>query len=694
MTLWYKDLTDDILYSNLTTDFIKIGKGRNIKRYYLNCIGFDIETTTVIKDNYKRAYMYIWTCTINKLTIRGNTWSDWINLLNRITEALEDQDNLNIKYRQLILIANLSFEFQFMRKYLNVTDSFFLEEREPLYIIHNNFIEFRDALLITGGNLAYLARSFTTTQKLVGDLDYTIKRNASDAYRMDPTELQYCDNDTIILSEYAEYYYNHFGRSMDFLPLTKTGILRHITKQLCKAYCKAKGQRIDNIMLALFPPEKLYSAMMNYLFRGGYVHGAVNTAGEILRDMMSLDRRSSYPAALNFDYYPITKMVKTDVELFEESLITKCCMIYCEFTKINKRLVHTIESRSKIIDADNAYYDNGRLICADRLRVFITELDYDIYTKFYSWDSMKVLKLWTAERGKLPKYMLEPINHNYIIKSKLKMEGRSDTTEYVVAKENVNSGYGNAVTRMRTNQVTYDSNTDSYIIDHQFDYITEVKKQVLLPQWGIWCTAHARHDLLDLFYQIDTHARELGRDNDVHYGDTDSIKLTNYQDHKYIIDAYNERMQRNVAAMCERFGYDPVYFDGLGSFETEYYIKKFKHQGAKRYITQYLDSKHKEYKLKITIAGLPKDSLLKYSNAVLRSPFDLFEDQMNIPAEYTRKLCAIYNDDPHEDIVNGELMHEESSVALAPVDFTLNIDDDYLEAIAHEIDKRMKRGYL
>lgn len=77
-----------------------------------------------------------------------------------------------------------------------------------------------------------------------------------------------------------------------------------------------------------------------------------------------------------------------------------------------------------------------------------------------------------------------------------------------------------------------------------------------------------------------------------------------------------------------------------------------------------------------------------------RSPFDLFEDQMQIPSEYTRKLCAIYNDEPHDDIINGELMHEESSVALAPVDFTLNIDDDYIEAIFNETQKRIKRGYL
>ena len=181
--------------------------------------------------------------------------------------------------------------------------------------------------------------------------------------------------------------------------------------------------------------------------------------------------------------------------------------------------------------------------------------------------------------------------------------------------------------------------------------------------------------------------------NDVHYGDTDSIKLTNYWDHKYIIDEYNDKMAQNVKDMCQRFGYDEKYFKGLGSFDFEYVIRKFKHQGAKRYITNYYDKKSKNYKTKITIAGLPKDSLLNYTHHIHRSPFDLFEDEMNIPSEFTKKLRAVYIDDPHSDIVNGELMEELSSVALAPVDFTLNIDDDYIEAIADEVERRLERRY-
>lgn len=688
--MWYNNLTVSTLSALLSHETITIGAGRNAKRYYKNYIGFDIETTTVINDGQYRAYMYIWTMTINDETIRGTSWTEFLELMDLIKVILAPPSD---HFRTLIFIANLSFEFQFIRKHLNITDSFFLEEREPLYIIHNDFIEFRDALQITGGNLEYLARSYCTTQKAVGDLDYSILRNRTDALHMTDTEYNYVDNDTKILSEYSRYYFQHFGYELRFFPLTQTGILRRITKDACKKYCKVKHQNIANVMLALFPSEKLYKLMMRWLFRGGYVHGAISTTGELLRWLVSLDRTSSYPASLNFEYYPVTRFKLFEADLFEEYCESKCVMAYVEFTGIEKTLIHSIESRSKIIEHVNGVFDNGRLCSADKIRVFITEVDYSIYKMFYSWKEIRVLKCWCAERGKLPKYMLEPINENYIIKSKLKMEGLSDSIDYVNAKVNVNAGYGNAVTRMKENQITYDSLTDDYIINNQFDYETEVKKQVLLPQWGIWCTAHSRYALLSLFYKIDKHAQELGRLNDVHYGDTDSIKLTNYWDHKYIIDEYNAKMAQNVKDMCQRFGYDEKYFKGLGSFDFEYIIRKFKHQGAKRYITNYYDKKSKHYKTKITIAGLPKDSLLNYSRHIHQSPFDLFEDEMNIPSEFTRKLRAVYIDEPHSDIVNGELMEELSSVALAPVDFTLNIDDDYIEAIADEVERRLERRY-
>ena len=57
--------------------------------------------------------------------IRGRTWEEFVGLL----KYLEFELDLNAKNRLIIFIANLSYEFQFMRKHLNVTDYFFKENK-------------------------------------------------------------------------------------------------------------------------------------------------------------------------------------------------------------------------------------------------------------------------------------------------------------------------------------------------------------------------------------------------------------------------------------------------------------------------------------------------------------------------------------------------------------------------------------
>lgn len=694
MVIWFDALTLDILkkHSN-NSDPMNFGRGKNRYEIVNECSGFDIETTSIHTEEYHTAYMYIWSYTFNDLTILGSYWEEFLTLLDMLSIALD----LNPQRRLLCFIANMSFEFQFMRKWLNVTKSFFIEERQPLYVIHNEVIEFRDALQIAGGNLATLAKNYTKTQKLVGDLDYSIIRNHSDAKKMDPKELQYVINDTVILSEYMAYYFARFGSNK--LPLTKTGILRNEVMTSAKNACKRAHRRLSNIIAALHPSEALYTVMMNFLFRGGYVHGTNETVGLILDNLSGCDITSSYPYhMLCCDNYPVTKFLKygedVDPEIYNNFNNECCTMAVITFYNIRTATAHSIESINKVIECDGKHLDNGRILEAKRLRVFLTDLDFKIYSMFYKWDTLKIEKLWTAKRGRLPRYLLDNIAIHYRTKSALKMAGKNKTPEYALAKEMVNSGYGLTVTRMRKNKIVYNNDTNDYEIDNSFIFSKEVEKQSLLPQWGIWVTANARYTLLKMVYDIDMNARRLGRNSDAVYMDTDSIKIRNYSDHKNIIDNYNNKCEARVREMCKLYSYDYNYFIGLGSFDLEYpYIKKFKHNGAKRYALKYYDFKSKEYKTETTIAGLPKKSLMNYCIKNHLSLWDVFNNNMNIPPAYANKLAATYNDNEHSDIVNGEKMTELSSVCLVPIDFTLKIDKDYYKYI-EEAERRLKQNIL
>ena len=690
MYKWVQNITiKDIEAHENHMEPLSIGVGRNRHSYVYQYSGFDIETTQIIRSDSAYAYMYIWSFTFNDLTILGSYWKEFINLLDLFAKYY----SLDQKKRMMVFIANMSFEFQFMRKWLNVTDSFFLEERKPLYIIHNDVIEFRDALQITGGKLADLARNYTRTQKMVGDLDYSIPRNHTDGKNLTATELQYVINDTKILSEYMDYYFHQFAEK-GYLPLTKTGILRNETKQRAKEACKKSKVRLDNIIGMCHPKEDFYDLQMKWLFRGGYVHGANRYAGELLHLLGGVDETSAYPAMMLLkDNYPVTPFFRDkdlSIDHYHELNEEFCTMAVIDFYDIDSTTNHSLESSSKVIQKDNVHIDNGRIIDGEHIQVFLTNVDFKLYSEFYSWKRMEIKHLWKAKKGRLPRYLIDTLIKYYEAKSKLKKAGKQKTTEYALSKEMVNSAYGLTVTRMRKATIHYDSENDSYYDDHSFVFDKEVSKQHLLPQWGIWITANARYALMHMVYMIEQNAKKHGRECDCVYMDTDSIKILHYNDHKHIIDEYNNNIRNQVKEVCDRFGYNFDNIKGLGEFDLEYsYIKDFRHNGAKRYTLKYYDFKNKEYHTESTIAGLPKGALVNYCNRMHASIWDVFKDGMNIPVQETGKLASIYNDEPHQDIVNGEIMKELSSVCLTPIEFTMSIDANY-QLYIDEIERRIR----
>ena len=153
------------------------GEWIDYKRLYA---GFDIETTNVEQGEKHLAFMYHWQFGIANgnqgFIMMGRTWAEFLDFFGQL-EAFYDLGKLT---RLISWIANTGFEFQFIRKYFewDPEDFFAREERHPLKVRTGGF-EFHEALTISGGSLAQLAKEYTTTQKLVGDLDYSIPRNTS-----------------------------------------------------------------------------------------------------------------------------------------------------------------------------------------------------------------------------------------------------------------------------------------------------------------------------------------------------------------------------------------------------------------------------------------------------------------------------------------------------------------------------------
>ena len=646
------DVTDSQLH---IANFMQMGKGKHAWKLAIAYCGFDIETTNMIdrENNVKEAYMYHWQFSFNDIVIYGRKWKEFKYLINKIEKVNGFRDNV----KMIVWVANLSFEFQFIRKWLHVTRIFAKEERQPLLVEHNGWLQFREALSISGGNLEQLAKDYCTTQKLVGDLDYSIKRNSCTF--LTDKEKAYCENDVVILKEFSEYIFDKYIISNRKIPMTKTGILRDEVKANIKDL-----KKVNDIMMQLFPNEKEYRICMNWLFRGGYVHSNVLHTGILLDDVYSYDITSSYPAVmLHNENYPVSRFAKKEIN--SESELQELCGKYAayfiaEFTKIKNKTLHSIESRNKIIDySKDAVFDNGRLVKASYIKVMLTDIDYKIYNMFYQWDEINITFCKYAKRGKLPNYLLQTLSEEYTKKATLKKQGKQDTTEYMISKQKVNSFFGMCVTRFHFDNIAYEN--DEWTTTNDFDYLKEVSKQFLSPFWGIWVTANARFNLLSNLYKIG---------EDAVYCDTDSIKFLNAEKHMQVFDEWNKNMIAINKAMCIERNLDFDIFSDLGCFDLDGHYEQMKTLGSKRYLVK------ENGKYKATIAGLPKKVIPSLAEKGI-NPFDLFENEMEIDIANSNKLTTCYNDNETSCVVDSELMTEKSSVALYEIPFKLSITNEY-----------------
>lgn len=658
----YSDVYDYML--RFKADLINCKRGKNSYSYYTVPMGFDIETTNLAINDAHYGFMYHWQLGFNDMIILGRTYDDLESLISRIITI----NKLNNHRRVICWVANLSFEFQYIRNHFKVSEVFAKERRQPLKAVLNGCIELRDCLAITGGSLDQLAKDYTTTQKMVGDLDYSIWRSSRTP--LSDTERKYCINDVWILLEFALYVFEQYLRPKHYIPLTRTGILRRKIKDtlLDRGIYKDVLAKVKICM----PDEQLYHNMMAYLFRGGYVHANAYYVNEILQHMDSLDEKSAYPAVmLQSDHYP-TRFDRYNGSVFEIDLSTHTWIAVFEFYNIKAITTHSIESISKCVEIKgNRLIDNGRILRADYIMVFLTDIDFAIYDKYYKWDSMEISYQWVSKTTRLPHYILDNMIDDYELKDQLKRDGKSNTVEYMLCKNRVNSYYGMMVTRLYESNIVYKDN--QWMVEGGKSYDDLIKGLFLLPQWGIYVTALARQRILDMTYIF--HNRTV-------YNDTDSIKLLHYTSKcKIKVAMYNIVLYKQMQSL---YPDNPMLWT-IGRFEHETedgQYRLFKTLGAKRYIYSIGTKFH------ATISGLPRASEMLESCG---NPYIEFKDDMYISD--SKRLVSEYTDKPYAYMVNGVMMQELSGVSLYETPYNMTVKDTYL-VLCNIIKKQTERRLI
>ena len=675
--LYAQTISDHTKYDETTQKWVQ---GR---QYLIIGSGFDIETSVIETQGYKATYCYHWQFSLDEYTFGGRTLESLSSFLSYLTNSLK-----RVGKYLLCLDANLGYEFQFCKRVWSMfgMDNLFAKERRaPLKLDIAGCIEMREVLGLFGGSLAQVAKDYTKTQKLVGDLDYSLVRLSKTPLTY--KEQQYCENDVQILAELGRYIFAHYYGKNPSLPLTKTGIIRQKVKKKMGGGLKAERERIQENL----PNEEMYFFFRKYLFKGGLCGTNALYMNRVLNNVVCADYTSDYPACMNHYRFPDGKLEEiAPHEFMEDANIPYIAVM--EFHNLKSKSSHSFLSLHKAIDydpkAEHRYViDNGRIHYADKITFVINDVEFRAIAQAYSFDvSSTIKKAWSFERyTALPSYLLDVLNEEYLTKQQLKERGLSDTIEYKDSKSVVNGTYGMTVTALFMEDLEIHGwkiepkcNDDG--VPLKKSYKEAIKSVFLNPFWGFWITSYARSLLMNIITMFPKCI--------VQY-DTDSIYYI--KDHKdtpaleQFIHDYNEEIYEMNGLM---FKYNPHYRD-LGAWDVEKPFKRFKGLGSKRYMYEKQDGA-----IKTVVAGCRKGTIeSQWKDEVKRGYkgdiFAFFQNDMVVDVNHSKKLASKYIDDYDGDYTllvdyqdykgNWEKITLDSCILLEPIEFNMGLSPAHIE---------------
>lgn len=676
-----------------------VAKGICYNLYYANTpIAFDIEDSSFYDGkNNKVSTMYVWQLGFNGVVFMGRTWSEFIELINQMKSELQSlNDDVN-EYRFLIYVHFLDHEFQFIRKLFKWTSVFARANRSPIYAVTDG-IEFRDSYILTGKSLAKVADDLREGdfKKMVGDLDYSQIRGCKTP--LTDKEIGYCMADVLILNELISEKIEDEGENIGKIPLTNTGYVRRYTRKKCMPTDQA--HKVDNVKYFEFI-HSLNMTLDEYellrrCFQGGFTHANYWYVGQtIVGNINSIDFTSSYPAQILSKKYPMSSGQKVEVHNDDElqHYINKyCCVFVAEFINIEQRseVWDGCISSSKCFNMSGEVVNNGRIYKATQLTTVINEVDYKCIKKFYTYSEMHLGTFYIYHKDYLPRPIIESVLEFYKAKTVLKGVSGAET-EYMIKKGMLNSIYGMMVTSPLKAEIPFDCDNGEWLDDdimtlsdfkewekNELETYNNNKKRFLFYPWGVYVTAYARQAL---------YTGILAFGKDYLYSDTDSIKCLNIDDHRDYIMSYDDMITKQIDDTLSHYNINPdesrpsnikgdIKQIGIWDIETaEHPYTRFKTLGAKRYMYE------QDGDLHITIAGVNKNLGKKYI-ALQDSPFDFFDDEMEIDEDASGKLTHTYIDHEQEGFLQdylGNMMeyHELSSVHLEKSSYSMSIASEF-----------------
>lgn len=669
--------------------------GKNTKLFKIGA-GFDCETTTTKK--HKMSFVYIWQFSINSRCYMGRTCAEFERFCKILDDFLQLQMRKkrhgDIKHPPKLIVwdANLGYEWaHFKRSFerVGITGVFAKNDRHPLSICVGQCLQFRECLGLFGYSLANIAQTYTRTQKMTGDIDYTLQRH--DGTPLTKKELCYCINDVMILSELSFVAFDMFAGHN--IPYTATGIVRAEIRENARSSGKRALQFLKERTGRIMPKnDDEYSNVTRLLYCGGLSHSYYKYVRRIVENVACADLVSDFPAQMIHRKFPTGSLIGN--RTFEELQQAEHWYALCTFENLRSKTGHSIISKHKCIElapADIGGFmvpveiDNGRVFRAGIVTVYCTEVDLQNIMLIYSFDNVEFSDMHIfSQSAPCPAYITQAIAEYYKAKTEIKKTGKhkgEKAREYGEAKKKLNGIYGMTATRIYKEDVVFSEDAhDLRTQEKDTTYAEQIKDIWLSPWIAIYTTAYARNILCRLINKYP--------DIIIQY-DTDSIYfldgLPESEALRKEIAKHNAEMERKNLAFFK----DPDFSD-LGKWEYDPPIQKMKTLGAKRYL--YLSGG----KYKFVCAGAKKSAFLRTCRERGKDPFDFFDKNMFLKPDESDKTTLCYHDEPMTDSItdiNGvtHTVTSETCGVIRSIPFGLYVSGEWLTLIKYLTERDRKR---
>lgn len=633
-------------------------------------IMLDTETSKKSKKDGEANHVVAFTISIrykhaNICTLYGHKPSELIKCLNKIFSAFTGDHTI-------IYVHNLSYDWVFIRKYLfnaygHPIKQLNTKSHYPIRIEFANGLILRDSLILAQKSLDKWAKDMGVEHlKASGKWDYDKIRSQCDKFSAD--ELEYIEHDTLAGVECIDALMTQLHHRLYAMPYTATGIVREEARKIGKQF------HAHDDFYKITPDFEVYKILEN-CFHGGFTHANRYIIAETITDpVRCYDFTSSYPYVMLSERYPMRrfkpyKRVCTIDDILKQSdkygFLTKLIMIKPRLKDEHNPM--PVLQYSKLVRSVNAITDNGRVLCAGYIEIYLTEISLKLIAEQYTYEKAVCIENYYSKKDYLPRWFTDYIFKLFTDKSTLK---GSDPLNYLLSKAKLNSCYGMCVQKAIQDDIEemYETNeyhTESKYTEENYEKYRDSRSRFLPFQWGVWVTEYAMKNLHTLGSFCDNWL----------YSDTDSVFGSGWDLSK--LEAYNNNCRKKLTDNC----YGSVEVAGrvftLGVAELDKTCEEFRTLGAKRYAYRSAD----DHELHITVAGVPKKGAI-----CLHDDIENFQKGFLFDGVTTGKKqhTYVYVEEPYIDENGNETA---DSVDLSACDYLLDdIErEDWLTLFEREI---------